>query len=290
MGELAPEVHGFSECDPATDADPIRQGDVFRWLGDDDPVWKRYGIVVTADCDIAFDKHAGVLSYVPVLRAEHYLSLAFLPDQVQRVRDLIADEIRTLARRLKETHQPGYAGDLTDRGIDDAVRTEEAPYMADALNVPVGPDRQQLTGLIEAHQRCDAAAGAMNYSVYRDAIEIAALSRGLDAEKAVRRLASDTTNRLERPPGDVFFVGSVHEAREGFVAYLRLVREINQTEIAITTPQVRVGDAKAIRVARLRSPYVYRLTQQLGDVFSAIGLPTTYEANRRDHATRITGA
>ena len=32
----------------------------------------------------------------------------------------------------------------------------------------------------------------------------------------------------------------------------------------------------------MRSPYIYRLTQQLAAVFTAIGLPLEYESNRAD--------
>ncbi|BAK36319.1 hypothetical protein MLP_33050 [Microlunatus phosphovorus NM-1] len=58
---------------------------------------------------------------------------------------------------------------------------------------------------------------------------------------------------------------------------IRNLREIAEDEIAIkATQQARPSK----RIARLSSPYRYRLTQQLGDVFAAIGLPEEYERRR----------
>ena len=62
------------EYESVMDSTPIRQGDVFEWVGENRlRPWKFYGIVVTADCDLANSKTAGRLSYVPALVAEDYL-------------------------------------------------------------------------------------------------------------------------------------------------------------------------------------------------------------------------
>jgi hypothetical protein len=66
----------------------------------------------------------------------------------------------------------------------------------------------------------------------------------------------------------------------GWIAYLRLVREIQHDQVAVRQPDLRRKATTAKRVARLRSPYIYRLTQQLIDVFAAIGLPSEYEESR----------
>lgn len=64
----------FSECEPALDDGPIRQGDVISFHDGADP-WERLGVIVTGDCDIARNKHAGRLTYIPVLTAPAYLSI-----------------------------------------------------------------------------------------------------------------------------------------------------------------------------------------------------------------------
>jgi hypothetical protein len=65
-----------------------------------------------------------------------------------------------------------------------------------------------------------------------------------------------------------------------YVAYLRLVREVREPEIALLATDLEKPEVSAKRISRLTSPYVYRLTQQLGDVFASIGLPEDYERNR----------
>src|SRR5256885_8963072 len=62
----------FSECTPNTDAAPLHQGDIFHWLASVDP-WSKFGLIITADCDIRKNKHRGILSYVPILTLRDYL-------------------------------------------------------------------------------------------------------------------------------------------------------------------------------------------------------------------------
>jgi hypothetical protein len=105
---------------------------------------------------------------------------------------------------------------------------------------------------------------------------------GGDRAKLLEKLQADIASKITDLPGDSFFLGTVLEDRpKGFVAYLRLVREIRGDEIALKHADLRSSSVRAKRIARLTSPYIYRLTQQLGDVFSSVGLPTEYEDHRR---------
>jgi hypothetical protein len=55
------------------------------------------------------------------------------------------------------------------------------------------------------------------------------------------------------------------------IAWLRAMWQEQVSEIALRTSEV--GSRKGVRVAQLNSPYRYRLTQMLGQVFADIGLP-----------------
>ena len=97
------------------------------------------------------------------------------------------------------------------------------------------------------------------------------------AERAVRAQLVDSVQRL---PSDTFFIGGLSASFcDGYVAYLRLVREISHEDVAIRTPELERAAAR--RISRLQSPFVYRMTQQLAEVFATIGLPQDYEDNRR---------
>lgn len=70
---------------------PLRQGDVLEWLGDRMDPWRRFAIIVTADCDLAHQKHAGLLACVPVLAHDEYLALFPLAGRLEKARSKLLE-------------------------------------------------------------------------------------------------------------------------------------------------------------------------------------------------------
>lgn len=92
----------------------------------------------------------------------------------------------------------------------------------------------------------------------------------------------ELSGSLASLPGDAMFISSLAaDASEGYVAYLRRIHEVNDRDVA-RSAQFNTG--KFIRVGRLRAPYIYALTQQVGSVFGSIGLPAEYETQRTETA------
>src|SRR6266511_2857743 len=80
----------YSECEEALANQPLRQGDILEWpvISTEHPApWRQFGVVITADCDIAMEKHDGLLSYVPILPLPDYLRLFYLPKMISRALD-----------------------------------------------------------------------------------------------------------------------------------------------------------------------------------------------------------
>lgn len=76
--------------------------------------------------------------------------------------------------------------------------------------------------------------------------------------------------------------------RHGYVCYLRLMQRVDDKEISLTdNPFLDQGERLYRRVGRLRSPFVYHLTQSLGYVYSTIGLPEVYEEAREEAVVRL---
>ncbi len=88
----------FSECTDAMDARPLRQGDILRHLSNAEDDWEYLSVIVTADCDIARNKHAGRLTRAPILPLPTYLSAFYMPKRLQRLRSAVADRMVALMR------------------------------------------------------------------------------------------------------------------------------------------------------------------------------------------------
>jgi hypothetical protein len=259
------ELVVFSECIEVTDSQPLRQGDVFEWLDDSDNPYQQSGVIVTADCDIAQAKHTGILSYAPILRLKDYLRLFFLPRRLDRIVTSLSAELNALIRKLQMTYRPDFPEPLSDEAIEVLMRSSEPQEVAEILGVPAGKDNDRLLRVVEVVQACLIAQDDASFESQFDAVIRARELRSSSKQPARDALWSDIHGHVKTLPGDAFFIGAItDERRDGYVAYLRLVREIRSDEIAIRQTDLRSKGVRARRIAHLCSPYVYRLTQQLG--------------------------
>lgn len=268
---------------------PLRQGDVFRWLEPSD-VWHRYGVVVTADCDLTHGKHDGVVSYVPALRASDYLALFYLPKQLELHIDALGAQVTKAARGLQAEYMPEYEVELSRSAIEEWLTRDGPEAIPAAMEVSPGDQRESF---IELAQRWKNASEA--FAVQDFGSQAAALLdlRGLGAPDAKMRdkLADTLSSRLCSLPGDGMFLSSIGPGlTEGYVAYARRPRELREDLLALRQSELGAGVVETQRISRLRTPYRYRLTQQMTQVFSDIGLPSEYEAERARSSANLVAA
>jgi hypothetical protein len=285
----------FAECDEITDDRAIRQGDIFEWLSSSSDPYRFLALVVTADCDIAHAKHRGILSYVPILPFFDYLRLFYLPKLIERgmrpladqlTKALLAKQVTDEIRRYQVVNRPEFPDPISEQAAIHWVGSRDPIEIADELRISDPKARETFINLVADYSFVDTALRSQLYDDQVEAI-IRLRTRGgsLTSENATKVIWKEIHDRVKNLPGDAFFIGCV-TARfsRGHVAYLRLVREVSDDEVAIKQTDLQPGSKdRAKRIARMRSPYIFRLTQQLAAVFGAVGLPTEYE----DHRQRI---
>lgn len=268
----------FPEWTDLEPGSPVRQGDVLIALTSEDDPWRQLLVVLTADCDLAKAKHGGAITCLPILTHSHYL----LMFSFERVRDSIVDRI---VDRLLKVHAdavgsvPGFprisAARMRDwvaeSNVDDVVETLELQGGADSEFKKLATHLKSLTG---------GTPSALGIAVRLLADAKFALGDSKTVEKSAASVASDLASSLKKLPGDALFLNEVSpEHAQGYVVYLRRVIEVNENVIVRTQARLP-SDARYLRASRLRSPYVYALSQQFAAVFSAIGLPSAYETAR----------
>src|SRR5262249_52739088 len=95
-------------------------------------------------------------------------------------------------------------------------------------------------------------------------------------------VAERISSTLTSPPGDILFVPTPTSVGFNYgAAWLRAIREVRLEDVAVKLSELRPGGA--MRVARLGPIFRYKLTQQLGQVFSDIGLPKDYESDLKTY-------
>lgn len=263
----------------------VRQGDVISAITNQDDSWRELLIVLTADCDLEWAKHSGALTCVPVLRHHDYL----LTFKYEKLRNALSDR---LVADLLETHQndaqaSGGGPTVSPQRMRDWIMEVDTPSIVYALGIhPESAER--FAGAADAirtihTEHPDSIAAAVQQLARAKVV----LRDTKNEERAITAIANEFAVALRALPGDALFINQLSPLHtDGYVVYLRRVIEVDEDSVVLSPSRVP-HDALYLRMSRLKSPYVYALSQQFGSVFSAIGLPSEYETARESTFERI---
>lgn len=220
----------------------LRQGDLIAFQSEDR--LRRFGIVVTADCDLTHKKHARLVTLVPVVELIDIVECYLLPDLCERNREQFMVFVRKTF---------GSSINLALPEDVEAVRTQ----------------MQEMSSDPAANSACLAAkillhdVERLGADDFRKVMEAAGLKPGnLD-----QRLDQQIRSR-----GDLLVLPSLSTLGvPADIAWVRHIWQVPLRDIVFRTSQVQPNNGQ--RVARLDSPYRYKLTQLMAQVFSDIGLP-----------------
>jgi hypothetical protein len=276
----------YRECEDVVSNAPLRQGDVIRPLTFSEDPWSGSAVIVTADCDLARNKHNGRLTCVPVLPIEKYLSMFYMPDRIGRLLATAENKLGSMVRQYQLMLE-GFDEPIDDKSAAEWVVETPPEDVTHVLGIH-GKDGVLFAAIAKAY----CAARANKLTDFKAQVMTSCdlqVALGHHRERDVARTArmKDVIQSVERLPGDAMFLNALSdELHNGYVCYLRVLREISDDEVA-TRASMRSFRIKYERISRLRAPFVYALSQQLGSVFSAIGLPEEYEGARRHCAADI---
>lgn len=220
--------------------DVLRQGDLIKFSGGKLP--PSYGIVVTADCDLDNKKHSRLVTLVPLLSVQEIVCKCLAFDVFEAQKEALQQYCRT---QLGIEEPPGTA------------------VFLGKLKAFVREGGLQNATVEAAARAVTHADLVVSIPVLRSILCAAGISWPKTVERFGKQIESrGDILRLVQPP--------LIEERVS-VAWLRAMWQERVSDIALRTSEApgRTG----LRVAQLGSPFRYRLTQMLGQVFADIGLP-----------------
>jgi hypothetical protein len=263
--------------------DRLAQGDILRW-SNPEVAEAEYGIIVTADCDLAHNKMKGIVSYVPLLRFDTYVATVWAPEylskRVQKILEGVAGSIR-------EAHKlAGSTQNLSEQAIRAWLIRDEATDIASQLLPRTTPPKivEKLVREISIGQKAlllqrDLSIG--NGTRYIDRLTTAAATLFPEGKGNASTIINALDGHCSSLPGDIFFVSHLpNESDKGYFALLRHIRQCKLEDLSLDPAQRPGPNLPARRIGRLGSPFIYALTRQLASVFADIGLPV-------DHSTRL---
>lgn len=270
------------ECLKADDGAPFQQGDIIKFSKVEHP-WKKWGVIVTADCDIDKGKHLDVLSYVPLLELHEYWRLFTLPKILKKSE---LGFIKQATDKVKSIYKKNVADvDISQESVHALIMGGADDGIMELLKIQP-EDKEHWSRILSVYRRLEKRTQDIGF---KDMVVLLAETKTVISSSPGDTVAvlKDIEKTVESLPGDIFFISKIpDEEKNGYVAYLRLVREIDSKKIAIVAKDLRNPVTEARRIGRMKSPYLYRLTQQLAQVFSDIGLPVEYEAERTSNASK----
>ncbi len=219
----------------------LRQGDLIVFEGSENPL-RKVGIIVTADCDLEQRKHARLVTLVPVVDARTILERYLLLEDCERKREPIESYLFK-----------AYSIDL---------RQERATKLT-ILRQTCAPS--DLDGKDSRKVAVDFVFGSSDFIAVDG---YAKLMRDIGSGPKGKNALRDQI----RSRGDLLMLPSIKKLGvAGHIAWLRHIWQVGLDDIALRTSEVSTRPGE--RLGRLDSPFRYRLTQLMAQVFSDIGLP-----------------
>ncbi len=221
--------------------DKLNQGDLIRFGEGNGPA--AWGVVVTADCDLENRKHSRLVTLVPLLSTQQLVCRCLAFDFVEYKIEAMSQKCRTSFEISVQTNDPAFQSELK----------------AGLLEGKVAAELDLLLARLVCREDIEVSA-----ATFKEIVEHA----GLGWTTCLKRFEDQIMSR-----GDMLVLEEPPFKNDGeFVAWLRGIWQEQISNIAVAMSQS--DGRRGVRVAQLKSPYRYRLTQMLGQVFSDIGLPS----------------
>jgi hypothetical protein len=284
MSEQQPHTAFIGEFDELFDPNAsteLRQGDVLQLIPrqGSSEFECHFGVIVTANCDLALGKNFGILTYIPIIPVECYIQQFILPrlmeleerGSLQRLRDQVlkkADEI-LYERVVDMIYSENYKISEICDGLPDYIE----------IHAEIEGHATILSAVKEVRKSPRPAAAMSNLAILAKVLDEVLKPR----KPHLNRFSKDLHSRVVKSPDDCLFLGKISaEHNEGYTAVLRMLRELSDDRVALSPIAEREhpGHFWARRVSRLKTLYIHRLVQQMSRVFTDIGLPVDYEASR----------
>lgn len=217
----------------------LQQGDLINFK--DDVPW-RLGLVVTADCDLDKRKHSRLVTLVPLLTVNEVICRCLIFDLFERYEG----QFKQAARRCLE---------IASRPEDsDFLGQIKAQLLENRFSKPV-------------HELLAKVVAQVNFPITVSVIKDLLDEIGVGWASVLTRFTGQIKDR-----GDLLLLTPPPLIGKGEkIAWLRALWQEEINDIALKTSES--NERRGIRVAQLASPFRYRLTQMLGQVFADIGLP-----------------
>lgn len=251
----------------------LRQGDLLDLSrAENIPYGARLGVIVTADCDLAQDKHYGQILLCPIVPASTYYQHIWCAKRLDGFRE------KTLKRLRKEFDELSARGVLNSPLSDDAISAICESEVAIRVSLQeLGLACGKIEELARAVASLELCAGVDGPLI--SLVAATAYSQKKEVAEIKKKLFSDFKAELGK---DAIDVVAVHDDLTGDdIVHVVLLRA--PFSVAIQNVGFSGRDKSAAAILRIGSfaPEIkFLVTQKFGTLFSRVGMKSEIEVDR----------
>ncbi|MFM5680212.1 hypothetical protein ACET8V_04780 [Aeromonas veronii] len=245
------EINGWILDEYIHPSASLKQGDLIKFSDEKDPL-RKVGIVVTADCDLNNKKHANLVTLIPVVTVKDIMENYLLLEDCDKKKEQIENYAFKALRIEKQS----------DIEINQALLRSSIENMSDS-NIS--------ESILTAVRILTDQVISISISEYINLMN----TLGISTKKA------DALSSQIKTRGDLLILPSPENLGViNNIAWVRQIWQVPLTSIALRTSET--SSRKGEKIARLESPFRYRLTQLMAQVFSDIGLPDVKDSVQQE--------
>lgn len=256
------------------DEQEIRQGDIIRRNAGGVNEEPTFGVVLTADCDIANNKAGDRFTWLQIVPAASYLELIWAPEEFKRLVEkqsrISLEGLNALIKRSGIEVSP-----LSSSSLQEWLREKSAEDVLQAVNPHGKPDDPKLRRSLQALRLCLGFEGSSS-TLVRLRQAWALLGRDESAQQSQLRGALDTNRGFS----DCLLVPELPGVTGyGFVVLLRAISNIEVKELFRSETDARINDQPLAfyRIGKFSDALRFSIAQRLAFLFSRIGMSTAFE-------------
>ncbi|AIC20713.1 hypothetical protein EY04_17915 [Pseudomonas chlororaphis] len=245
---------------------PIRQGDIIKKKSKAGDV---YGLIITADCDIAKSKHKNHYTWIEIIPTQVYMDTRWALEEIERIK---AKQIRPVLEFVNKKLKARALSQIAEaKLLDWIVEVGAEGFISKLMSEEDSTDiRDKIRGLFIISANTEISALGK--------IQTIAPLFNLSTDK----LIEDARKHLTKDDGfpDFFFLPRLpDELTGGCVALLRHIYSVQDENIYTCEANARIEDRpnSFFRVCRLVDRVKYSVVQKTTFLFSRIGMTSEFE-------------
>jgi hypothetical protein len=273
------------ELDPSFRPEwPIRQGDVIGfWDWNCRLPYDRYGLIITADCDIAQGRPDQHLVFLRIISVSDYAEVIWSREKIHKYLDQHLNEITSTVNRLRRLSDSSSI-DINSADVVEWIDRENVGQIAASM-YPIDTVQQERLGnrLNLLHKLVSASRLPQETFCMKLLLDIEAHQQSSDQRQLRQKLLSKMRGELLNEDISRFFLSSLQggDDNKGYYILLNQIGAVCKSSITDSFAELKGSSKSTYRFGRLEKTFKYAVAQRFSHLFQRIGLPDAHNVSRR---------